>query len=83
MTTDKKRNFLIDFAFAVVIILLVYFFLKYVINWIMPFVIAFLISALLYPLIKFVSAKLKIKKNKKPVAAVITALFFCTVGVLA
>lgn len=83
MSTEKKRDFLIKIAYAVVIILLVYFFFKYIIKWIMPFFIAFLISALLYPLIKFFSRKLKVKKNNKPVAAVITALFFCTVGVLA
>ena len=83
MTTDKKRDFLINFAYVVVIILLVYFIMKYVINWIMPFVIAFIISAILYPLIKLINRKLKIKKNKKPVAAIITALFFGTVGVLA
>lgn len=82
MNTEKKRDFLIRFAYAVVIIFLVYFFFKYIIKWIMPFFIAFIIAALLYPLIKFFSRKLKIKKNTKPVAAVITTLFFCTVGVL-
>lgn len=83
MTTEKKRDFLINLTYAAVIILLVYFFLKYAINWIMPFVIAFIVSALLYPLIKLLSKKLKLQKHTKPVAAVITALFFCTVGVLA
>lgn len=82
MTTEKKRDFLINLAYAAVIIFLVYFFLKYAINWIMPFVIAFLVSALLYPLIKLLTNKLKLKKRQRPVAAVITALFFCTVGVL-
>ena len=82
MSTEKKRDFLIKFAYAVVIIFIVYFFFKYVIKWIMPFFIAFLVAALLYPLIKFFSRKLKIKKNTKPIAAVITTLFFCTVGVL-
>lgn len=82
MTTEKKRDFLINLTYAAVIILLVYFFLKYAINWIMPFVIAFIVSALLYPLIKLLSRKLKLQKHQRPVAAVITALFFCTVGVL-
>lgn len=82
MTTEKKRDFLINLAYAAVIIFLVYFFLKYAINWIMPFVIAFIVSAMLYPLIKLLSKKLKLQKHKRPVAAVITALFFCTVGVL-
>ena len=82
MTTEKKRDFLINLAYAAVIIFLVYFFLKYAINWIMPFVIAFIVSALLYPLIKLLSKKLKLQKHQRPVAAVITALFFCTVGVL-
>ena len=82
MTTEKKRTFLINVAYAAVIIFLVYFFLKYAINWIMPFVIAFIVAALLHPLIKFVSRKLKLQKHQRRVAAVITALFFCTVGVL-
>ena len=82
MTTEKKRDFLINLAYAFVIIFLVYFFLKYAINWIMPFVIAFIAAAILYPLIKLLSKKLKLQKHQRPVAAVITALFFCTVGVL-
>lgn len=82
MTTEKKRDFLINLAYAFVIIFLVYFFLKYAINWIMPFVIAFIAAAILYPLIKLISKKLKLQKHQRPVAAVITALFFCTVGVL-
>ena len=82
MTTEKKRDFLIKIAYAAVIILLIYFFFKYAINWIMPFVVAFIFAALLYPLIKLLNRKLKIKKHKRPLAAVITALFFCTVGVL-
>ncbi len=82
MTTEKKREFLIDLAYAAVIILLVYFFFKYAINWIMPFVIAFIVSAILYPLIKLVSRKLKLQKHQRPVAAVITALFFCIMSVI-
>jgi len=82
MTTEKKRDFLIKIAYAAVIILLIYFFFKYAINWIMPFVVAFIFSALLYPLIKLISNKWKLKKHVRPVAAVITTLFFCTVGVL-
>lgn len=82
MTTEKKRDFLINLAYTAVIILLVYFFLKYAINWIMPFVLAFIVSAILYPLIRLLSNKLRLSKHKKPVAAVITALFFCTVGVI-
>ena len=83
MTTENKRKFLIDLAFAAAIILLIYFVLKYAVNWIMPFVIAFIFSALLYPLIKLLSRKLKLTKHQRPLAAVITALFYCTVGVLA
>lgn len=82
MTTERKRDFLIKTAYAAVIILLIYFFFKYAINWIMPFVIAFIFAALLYPLIKLLSEKLRLKKHVRPVAAVITTLFFCTVGVL-
>ena len=52
MTTDKKREFLIKVAYAAVIILLIYFVLKYAVNWIMPFIVAFVFSAILYPLIK-------------------------------
>ncbi len=83
MTTEKKREFLINLLYAAVIILLVYFILKYAVQWIMPFIIAFIFSALLYPLIKLLSRKLKLQKHQRPVAAVITALFYGTVGVLA
>ncbi|MBO4421873.1 MAG: sporulation integral membrane protein YtvI [Clostridia bacterium] len=82
MTTEKKRDFLINAAYTVVILVIVYLLLTYAIKWIMPVIIAFIVSALLYPVIRFVSKKLKLDKHKRPVAAVITALFFCTVGVL-
>lgn len=82
MTTDKKREFLIKVAYAAVIILLIYFVLKYAVNWIMPFIVAFVFSAILYPLIKLLSEKLKLTKHIRPIAVVITALFYCTVGVL-
>ena len=82
MTTDKKREFLIKVAYAAVIILLIYFVLKYAVNWIMPFIVAFIFSAILYPLIKLLSEKLKLTKHIRPIAVVITALFYCTVGVL-
>ena len=81
MTVEKKRAFIINFIYVLVIACLVYFAVKYAINWIMPFVIAFLIAALLHPVIKFFTRKLKLK-TQKPTAIVVTALFYCTFGVL-
>lgn len=83
MTTEKKREFLIKIAYAAVIILLIYFVFKYAINWVMPFIVAFIFAAILYPLIKLLSEKMKLKKHKRPIAIIITTLFYCTVGVLA
>ncbi len=82
MTTEKKREFLIKIAYAAVIILLIYFVFKYAINWVMPFIVAFIFAAILYPLIKLLSEKMKLKKHKRPIAIIITTLFYCTVGVL-
>ncbi|MBQ1847369.1 MAG: sporulation integral membrane protein YtvI [Clostridia bacterium] len=81
MTVEKKRAFIINFIYVLVIACLVYFAVKYAIKWIMPFVIAFLIAALLHPVIKFFTRKLKLK-TQKPTAIVVTALFYCTFGVL-
>lgn len=81
MTVEKQKNFIIKFIYVLVIACIVYFAVKYAIQWIMPFVVAFLIAALLHPVIRFLSKKLKLK-TQKPVAIVITILFYCTFGVL-
>ena len=81
MTVEKKRSFIINVVYILVIAGIVYFALKYAIKWVMPFLIAFLVAALLHPLIRFCTRKLKLK-TQKPAAIVITTLFFCTFGVL-
>ena len=81
MTVEKKRSFIINFVYILVIAGIVWFTLKYAIKWVMPFLFAFLVAALLHPLIRFFTNKLKLK-TQKPAAIVITTLFFCTFGVL-
>lgn len=81
MTTESKKKFIINVVYIVVIAAIVYLSLKYLLNLIMPFFIAFVVASLLHPLIKLL--KRKLKTNKKWVAAVVTVVALCTVGVLA
>lgn len=78
--TEKRRSFIINFVYFVIILCLAYLFLEYVVTWIMPFIIGFLIAVALRPLIG-VAAKVT-KINRKVVAFVIVLLCYGLLGFL-
>lgn len=80
MGTEKRKNFLINFAYFGVIILLAFAALHYALPLVAPFVIAFLIAYLLQPLIRFLHQKIHFPDKLSAILTVI--LFYGTVGAL-
>ncbi len=80
-SVEKKRKFIITFAYWALIFALVYIIFKKALIVFMPFVIAFVISACLQPLIRLVCKRFRMKQTVA--SGIIVVLFYCTVGVLA
>ena len=81
MTRERMTQFLIRFAYAAVILGLVFMGFKYVLPLLMPFLLGFLFSALLRAPARFLSGKLKI--NRQLVTTLLVTLFFLLLAVLA
>lgn len=78
MDCEKRKNFIIDFAFVAIVLAMFYILLKYGINFLMPFIIALLVAILLKPAVKFLNEKLKI--NRKISAVILVILFYGIIG---
>ena len=74
----KKADFLINTAFYVVAIALVYFLFKYVASWFMPFIVAFCIVSIVRPLVKKITAILHIKHEV--IAVIVMAAVYILFG---
>lgn len=80
MGTDKKRDFIINVIYILIVGAILYITLKYALGWFLPFVVGFGIAFILKPLINFLTKKLKIKR--KVVAGLTVLVFYATVGAL-
>ena len=78
MELDKKKSFIINSLFIVIILALFYVLLKYAVNLLMPFIIALVIGLILKPVVKFLHNKLKI--NRKIGAVIMVILFYGVIG---
>lgn len=76
----KKKSFIINAVYVLLIALIVYVALKYVFNLISPFLFAFGIAYLLKGPAKCISSLLKIPT--KWVSVILVVLFYSTIGVL-
>ncbi len=72
--TEKRREFLINFAYFAVIAVIYYLFFSYGIHYIMPFVVAFIIAAILDKPVRWLSSKPHFPR--KMVSAVFLVLFY-------
>lgn len=77
---EKKKEFIVNSIYLVIIGLIVYFTLKYGLSMISPFVFAFIISYVLQGPARYISSKISIKQ--KYVAIILVVLFFGTIGIL-
>jgi sporulation integral membrane protein YtvI len=78
MIIEKRKNFIINIIYFVLIIAIVYIVIKYVLGLVMPFIIGFIVALLLKPIINFVSAKLHV--HKKAVAVALILLSYGAAG---
>ncbi len=77
---DKRKRFIVNVLYWVLIVAIGYICFKYLIELIMPFVLAFGIAFLLKPIIRLLSRKTKLKWNLWAIVCVL--VFYSTVGVL-
>lgn len=76
----KKRRFIINTIYFMLIIMIVYVFLKYALNLVSPFLFAFGIAYLLKKPSKYISSVLKLPN--KLVSIVLVFVFYSIIGVL-
>ncbi len=80
MSTEKRRDFVINTVYFLICIGLGYIALKYLFSFLAPFLIGFLVAFILQRGINFVSGKLRIPK--KIVAIIFVVLFYTIIGLL-
>jgi len=80
MAVEKRRSFLINFAYYGVIFMLTFVAIKYGFAILAPFAIAFVLAFLLKRLISYIVARFDLAW--KPVALLTVLVFYCTVGLL-
>ncbi len=80
METERKRSFIINFFYYLILVAVAAAGVKWLLPMLTPFVLAFVFAYLLRRPTQFVSRKLNIKE--KTVALVMVLLFYCTVGLL-
>ncbi len=81
MTKERMTQFLIKFAYAAVILGLIFAGFKYVLPLLMPFLLAFVFSVLLREPARFLSEKLRI--SRRLVSTILVTLFFILLATLA
>lgn len=80
MDLEKKKAFIINFLYTIIIGFILIVALRYGIFWFMPFIVGFIIAYLLKPLINFITNKFHV--NRKLVSALCVLIFYGTVGIL-
>lgn len=76
----KRKNFIINIVYAILVLAIAYIILKYAVTLVMPFILAFLVAYLIRKPARAISKKLKIPV--KPVSFILVLLFYCIAGVL-
>ena len=73
MLGEKRRNFLVNFAYFAVITFIVVALVRYAIPMLAPFVIALVIAYLLRPVVRLMRSKLGLKGKAAPMLCVTKA----------
>ncbi|MBQ2751799.1 MAG: sporulation integral membrane protein YtvI [Oscillospiraceae bacterium] len=80
MTTEKRRSFIINFIYFLILASMCWLVLKYGMPLLSPFVTGFIFAYLLQKPIRLLSKNIDL--NRKLIAVLITAAFFATIGVM-
>ena len=81
MTVDKKRKFLIDTAFVVLIGAVLYFLFKFCTLYLLPFLIGLLLAVIVQRPAKYISGKTKLSKRVLSVVLVVV-LYLITISLV-
>ncbi len=84
MTTERKRKVIIDVLFISVVLLIIYFVMKYAAVWTLPFIIGLLVAIVLQKPVAFLTEKTKIPRTFWSILLVLLVLciLFAALGVL-
>ena len=80
MYTEKRRSFIINFIYFLILASISWLVLKYGLPLLSPFVIGFILAYLLQKPINLLSANINL--NRTVVAVLTTAVFFSTIGII-
>ena len=78
---ERKRIFIINTVFWLMILVLAFLLLRYALPALMPFLLGFLIAALINPPVRTLSKRFELKR--RPVGILILLIFYATIGMLA
>lgn len=78
MQIEKKREFIINVVYMLIILAMTYFIAKYLLGILFPFVLGFLIALSLTPLVKWINKKINI--NNKIISIIVLLLFYGIIG---
>ncbi|MEF9961179.1 MAG: sporulation integral membrane protein YtvI [Erysipelotrichaceae bacterium] len=80
MNIEKRKEFIINFIYIAILLIILFIFFPYLLSIISPFVIGFIIAYILNKPIIYLSKKIN---NKRGISAIIVVtLFYATIGVL-
>ncbi len=84
MTTDKKRRLIIDVLFIGVVIFLIYFFMKYLAVWTLPFIIGYIVAIVLQRPVNYLTEKTKMPRTFWSIFLVLLVLvtLFSLIGLI-
>ena len=80
MKTEKKRAFIINFLYFVILLAIAIYLCRYALPVLLPFVVALLVALLLKPVIQFLHEKCHVHKGVA--STVIVLLFYALIGFL-
>lgn len=84
MTTEKKRRYIIDVLFIAIVLVVVYFSVKYILVWLLPFVIGLVAAIILQHPVAYLTEKTRLSRGLCAVTLVLLllVLLFAILGVI-
>lgn len=79
MTIQQRKNFLINIAYATIVLVIIGGLMKFATLYLMPFIIGFVIATLVKPVVRYTN---KLFGNKKWLAIGVMVLFYALVAAL-
>lgn len=77
MNIEAKKKFIINFAFFLIVAVVVFFAMKYAIGWFLPFIIGFIVALIVQKPVEFLTKKTRLPRTFWSLIAV--ALFYASV----